>query len=186
MTRKNKFAVFAGAALAFATVAGCDNSVSGAPQPKTAPSTSSSSAANAGNPFASLDQCKILDEILAGQGYSPATPSVADSQRSCQAQFTSTAQDKFFSITVGIALQNGQKYTDNIRDPKTSRSGKLGDRPFIEQPEPLGIAGGCQVGMSVGPNARALVIAASGTDTAGACKKAEQVAVAVDPKLPKN
>lgn len=85
-----------------------------------------------------------------------------------------------------ISLQNGQKYTENITDSKNSRSGKIGERPFLEQREPLGVSGGCQIGMAVGPNARALVIVSAGDDTKVACDKTQAVAVALDAKLPKN
>ncbi|PKV92007.1 hypothetical protein ATK30_2795 [Amycolatopsis echigonensis] len=86
---------------------------------------------------------------------------------------------------VGIALQNGQKYTENIQNPHSAHEGNIDGRKLIEQRDLLGSPGGCQIGMEVGPNARALVIVLIGDDTAAACKKAEDVATALDKLLPR-
>ncbi|GAA3538700.1 hypothetical protein GCM10022222_22860 [Amycolatopsis ultiminotia] len=88
--------------------------------------------------------------------------------------------------SVTLSLQKNQKYTDNIANPKTARSGDINGRPSIEQRDLLGVPGGCQVGMGVDATARALVLVIVGTDTEAACKKAEEVAISLEPELPGN
>jgi hypothetical protein len=88
-------------------------------------------------------------------------------------------------MVVGITLQNGQKYTDDIVHPETARSGKINKRPFVEQQNLLGTGGTCQFGLEAGPTARVLVLVTTGTDTNAACAKALDVATAVEPELPK-
>ncbi|WP_275291697.1 DUF3558 family protein [Amycolatopsis sp. La24] len=172
--------------LALVGAAACSNPVDGAATPTTsAPAAASSPASISGNPFASLDQCQLLDQILAGQGFPPAQPSVADSNRSCRSAKKSQNAATDPAAEVGIALQNGQKYTDNIQNPSSAHNGNIDGRKLIEQRDLLGSPGGCQVGMEVGPNARALVIVLISDDTQAACKKAEDVATALDKRLPR-
>ncbi|GAA3538708.1 hypothetical protein GCM10022222_22870 [Amycolatopsis ultiminotia] len=133
-----------------------------------------------------MNQCTLLDQILAGQGYSAAHPTVADPKRSCRADKSFSDGGTRLGLDVVISLQDGQKYTDDIANPQQARSGKITGRPFIEQRDPLGVPGGCQIGMAVGSNARALVIVSTGTDSDAACKTTEEVASSLEPKLPKN
>ncbi|WP_134731460.1 DUF3558 family protein [Amycolatopsis nivea] len=173
--------------LAIVGTAACGNPVNGAATPTASTlAPASSPASSSDNPFASLNQCQLVDQILAGQGFPPATPSVADSKRSCRSEKTSDNAAKDPAAEVGIALQNGQKYTDNIQNPNSAHEGNVDGRKLIEQRDLLGSPGGCQIGMEVGPNARALVIVLIGDDTAAACKKAEDVATALDKRLPRS
>ncbi|WP_409466850.1 DUF3558 family protein [Amycolatopsis sp. GA6-003] len=168
-------------------VAACSTPVNGAATPTaSAPASASGPASSSGNPFASLNQCQLVDQVLAGQGFPPAQPSVADSKRSCRSKKTFENAAKDPAIEVGIALQNGQKYTENIQNPNTAHEGNIDGRKLIEQRDLLASPGGCQIGMEVGPNARALVVVLIGNDTPAACKKAEDVATALDKLLPRN
>ncbi|WP_084470288.1 DUF3558 family protein [Amycolatopsis benzoatilytica] len=162
-------------------LAGCSGPVAGTAQPGK-PATSVS-APPSGNPFAARNQCALLDQILAGQGFPKATPSIADEKRACASQKPSTGTTS--SIDVAIALQDGQLYTDNILRPDTARRGDINGRPSIEQPSPQNTTGQCQVGMAVEPRSRALVLVSSDLSTAEACAQAEKYATALEPLLPK-
>ncbi|WP_162834688.1 DUF3558 family protein [Amycolatopsis circi] len=176
-----------GVALAIVGTAACANPVNGAVTPAaSALAPTSGPASRSDNPFASLNQCQLVDQILTGQGFPPAQPSVADSSRSCRSKKESQNAAIDPATEVGVALQNGQKYTDNIQNLNSAHNGNIDGRKLIEQRDLLGSPGGCQIGMEVGPNARALVIVLIGDDTAAACKKAEDVATALDKLLPRN
>ncbi|WP_409466848.1 hypothetical protein [Amycolatopsis sp. GA6-003] len=166
------------------TLTACDNSVDGTAAPgQTASSTPSASSPSSGNPFAARNQCTLLDQLLAGQGYPKAIPSVADSKRSCAAQKHGDGLD---STVVGLTLQDGQRYTDNVVNPSKARTGKInGTRPALEEREPLGSSGQCMLKLAVPPNSRAIVDVTSGTDTDAACKTAQSLAEKLDPLLPK-
>lgn len=184
MTKPGTSAKLIGATLLTLAATGCSSTVNGAPEPAGAP-TPAATPTGPANPFAALNQCSLVNEILAGQGFPPAQPTIADAKRTCRANIAPSITDTD-GIGVAISLQNGQKYTENINHPDTARHGDIDGRPIIEQPEPLRVKGGCQVGMAVGDNARALVMATAGSDTKRACAKAEEVATALSAKLPKN
>ncbi|WP_406640685.1 DUF3558 family protein [Amycolatopsis sp. WGS_07] len=187
MTKTRRAVRLLSAAFALVGTAACSNPVDGSATPSaSAPAPASSPASSSDNPFSSLNQCQLVDKILAGQGFPPAQPSVADSNRSCRTKKMSENAAKDPAAEVGIALQNGQKYTENIQNPNSAHNGNIDGRKLIEQRDLLGSPGGCQIGMEVGPNARALVIVLIGDDTAAACKKAEEVATALDKMLPRN
>lgn len=90
------------------------------------------------------------------------------------------------STTLHRRLQTKLPIAENIQNPNSVHEGNVDGRKLIEQRDLLGSPGGCQVGMEVGPNARALVIGLIGDDTAAACKKAEDVATALDKLLPRS
>ncbi|WP_409184772.1 DUF3558 family protein [Amycolatopsis sp. VS8301801F10] len=164
-------------------LAGCSSPVAGTPEPNL-PSTSAGAPSKPANPFAARNQCALLDQILAGQGFPQGTPTIADRNRSCAAQKPSAGMTS--GIDVAVILQDGQPYTDNVNHPETARRGDVNGRPSIEQPEPLNSPGQCQVGMAVEPSSRALVLVTSGSDTKAACAAAEKYATALEPLLPKS
>ncbi|MFD2466726.1 DUF3558 family protein [Amycolatopsis silviterrae] len=172
--------------LALVNAAACGNSINGTGTATTSASAPANPASSSPNPFATLDQCQLVDQILSGQGFPPARPSIADANRSCRTKRTSVNAAKDPAAEVGIALQDGQKYTDNVLDPHSAHNGNINGRKLIEQRDLLGSPGGCQIGMEVGPDSRALVIVLIGDDTAAACEKAEDVATALDKLLPRN
>jgi hypothetical protein len=132
-----------------------------------------------------MNQCQLVDKALAGQGFPPAAPTVADAKRTCGARKSIAAAGGDTGLSVAISLQNGQKYLDSITKPDSARTGKLNGRPFVQQREPVSLHGGCQIALAVGDNARVLIVVTSGDDTAGACTEAQTVASAIEPELPK-
>lgn len=171
-------------ALGLAT-AGCSSPVAGTPQPDkpTAAASTSAAAPTSGNPFAARNQCALLDQILAGQGFPKATPSVAQPDRACAAQKPSSGTGK--GIQVGLFLQEGRLYTDSITHPETAKRGDINGRPSVEEPAPLGTPGQCDITMAVEPHARADLGVTSDLPTEEACAQAEKYAIAVEPLLPK-
>ncbi|MGW7531971.1 hypothetical protein [Amycolatopsis sp. NPDC054798] len=158
----------------------CDKPIDGAAEARhtTAPPAPSSP----GNPFAARNQCALLDQILTGRGYPKAIPSVADSKRSCVTQKPGDGPD---AGVVGLTLQDGQRYTDNIANPSKAHSGNVNGRPLIEEREPLGSSGSCVIKLAVATTSRAILDVTNGSDTDVACKAAESLATKLDPLLPK-
>ncbi|MFF0146741.1 hypothetical protein [Amycolatopsis sulphurea] len=124
----------------------------------------------------------MLDELLAGQGFPKASPSIADPKHACGTTKPSTIT--ILALDVGLNLQAGRDYRENIRDPKTARTGDVNGRPAIEEPAPLGSPGQCSILMSVKPNSRAILDVTSGSDTKAACSTARELATKFEPKLP--
>ncbi|WP_409183418.1 hypothetical protein F9C11_02955 [Amycolatopsis sp. VS8301801F10] len=172
---------FVALGVAATTLTACDSSVNGDALPST-PAPSSAPTSSPANPFASRNQCALLDQILSGKGFPKATPTEAQAQRSCGSQ--GGKETNFTAI--GLLLQEGQRYSDNIRNPSKARSGKLNGRPFVEDPEPLGSSGQCSMFFAVEPNSRAVLDVTGGTDTAASCRTAEDLASKLEPLLPKN
>ncbi|WP_409183419.1 hypothetical protein F9C11_02960 [Amycolatopsis sp. VS8301801F10] len=181
-TRPRLLALLGAAAIALTA---CDSSVDGVAAPRqTVPSIPSARPSSSGNPFSARNQCALLDQLLTGWGYAKARPSVADSKRSCAAQKPGGGPD---ATVVGLTLQDGQRYTDNVVNPSRTRTGKInGSRPVLEEREPLGSSGQCMLKLAVEPNSRAIVDVTGGTDTDAACKSAEDLADKLDPLLPKS
>jgi hypothetical protein len=170
-------------AIAF-IISACSSTVGGEATPNpttggsvgsTAPSTSASTA----NPFEGMKPCALLDQVLAGQGYPAAHPSTADAKQSC-------ASDKPGDSTVGLALQNGQLFDQNISNPGKAVTGSVNDRPAVQEREPIGAAGQCSVTMEVKPGSRALVSLSGGKTTDEACDRINAIATKLEPLLPKN
>ncbi|WP_406640683.1 hypothetical protein [Amycolatopsis sp. WGS_07] len=138
--------------------------------------------ASSGNPFSNRNQCALLDQILSGQGFPKATPSIAQGRKACAAD---KASGGINATAVALGLQEGQRYTDGIGSPDKVRSGKINGRPFIEEPAPLGSSGQCSIFMSVESGSRAIIIVTGGNDTAASCSTAEDLAKKLDPLLPK-
>ena len=159
----------------------CSTSVGGQATPvPTAPGTSSAAPpAGTGNPFAGMNPCTVLDQAAAGQGYPAAHPSTADSNRSC-------ASDKPGDSTVGVALQNGQRFDQNISNPSKAVTGDVNGRPAIQEREPIGAVGQCSITMEVKPSSRALVSLSGGKTTDEACQLVNAIATKLEPLLPKN
>ncbi|HWC55761.1 MAG TPA: DUF3558 family protein [Sphingomicrobium sp.] len=178
--------------VAFATLAlalgltACTSQVGGQANPSSVAAestTQSSDAPSADNPFAGLNQCTIVDQALAGEGFPPATPSIARSKETCGTQ--KLASENTPGIVVGLSLQAGQNYKDTVGKGQAAE-GDVNGRPAIEEREPQNSSGQCGVWMEVKPNSRALVLVSASTDTATACKTVEDVAAKIEPLLPKN
>ncbi len=88
-------------------------------------------------------------------------------------------------MDIGLVLQAGGNYRDNVNNPSKASEGKVNDRPAIEEQEPLQAKGQCSIRFKV-RDSRALMSLAFGSDTAAACKKIESLAPKVEPLLPKN
>ena len=168
------------AATVFALSA-CTSQVGGQATPS---ATGSSTAASPTDTFASLSPCKILDQALAGQGFPAATPTVADAKESCRSSKTTVGSTP--GMDVGVSLQPGRNYQDNVTNPSQASTGTVHDRPAIEEREPQHSPGQCAVRLDVKPNSRALVLVSSSADTDTACKAVEGLAEKVEPLLPKN
>jgi hypothetical protein len=87
-------------------------------------------------------------------------------------------------MDVGLFLQEGRTYDDNIADPSTARRGDVNGRPSIEEPAPPSTPGQCTITMAVAPSSRAILIVTSGTDATAACQTAEDLATKLEPLLP--
>lgn len=164
----------------------CSNQVEGQANPSTTlaspPASASPSApADPNNPFANLNPCTILDQVLAGQGYPAATPDIADPTRSCG------TRKGGLQGSLSLALQAGQKIDENIANPSKAAPAKVNGRRAVQEKEPLGDSGDCTYGLEVLPNSRALVVFTSTAKTTEeACTAAGDVALKVEPLLPKN
>ncbi|MEU4517637.1 DUF3558 family protein [Amycolatopsis sp. NPDC024027] len=174
--------------LALATLAlalsACDSKVGGTPQ---AAGTSSSNApttkpsgGGGDNPFAGMDPCKLLDQVLAGQGYAAAKRSDADAAHNCDTKKTDYG-------VIGLALQPGQSINDIVTAPGKAVTGDVNGRPAVQERDALGGTGSCDVSMEVKPKSRATVLVTlqtAGTDEA--CQVANDVSTKVEPLLPAN
>ncbi|SEP27767.1 hypothetical protein SAMN04489732_105245 [Amycolatopsis saalfeldensis] len=114
----------------------------------------------------------------------PAAPTVADPQRSCHSAKPPTGPED--SLDVGLSLQDGQSYKDNISNPSQASPGTVGPRAAVEEREPVGAKGQCSIAIEVKPNSRALISVSVNSDTDKACKTAESLAEKLEPLLPKN
>jgi hypothetical protein len=88
-------------------------------------------------------------------------------------------------VDISLSLQDGRSYKENIRDPKMASPGTVGTRAAIEEAEPIGAKGDCDVTIEVKPNSRASLGVSAG-DTDQACTTAEDLAKKLEPLLPKN
>lgn len=169
--------------LAAAALSACSVGGHATPDPSTGTSARSTApSSGAANPFAGLNPCKVLDQALAGQGYTSGTPTTADSKRGCAA---APLADK--AVSVSVLLQDGQTMEQGVDDPSKAQTGTVNDRAAIQEREALGDRGDCDVRMEVKPNSRALVLVNTSTKTTDeACQLANDVATKVEPLLPKN
>ncbi|MBN9745259.1 DUF3558 domain-containing protein [Amycolatopsis sp. A1MSW2902] len=179
-SRVPKTLLLLGAATVMLTA--CDKTVDGTAGTSQAPPPTAAPPASSENPFAARNQCALLDQILAGRGFPKATPSVADSQRSCVSKKPGDGPD---AGVIGLTLQAGQRYTDNVADPSKAHAGNVNGRPLIEERQPIGSSGSCVIKLAVATNSRALIDVTNGSDTDVACAAARDLAVKLDPLLPK-
>ncbi|MFJ1760137.1 DUF3558 family protein [Amycolatopsis sp. NPDC088138] len=187
MTRavRHRAALITFAALSLALSA-CDSKVGGTPQaadtpPSSAPATSPSGA-TADNPFGDMKPCTTLDALLRDQGYPAAVPTAADSARTCTA-VKKVGDD---SIRVSLSLHAGQTINENIADPSKASTGTVNDRPAVQEREPIGAKGQCDVKMEVKPKSRAIVAVTLGVGTTDqACTDVNDLATKFEPMLPK-
>lgn len=164
-------------------LAACTSAVGGQATPSSPGSTANSTSADPADPFAGMSACTILDQALAGQGFPQAVPTVASPEHSCHS-FKPTSGDTP-GLDLGLVLQAGGNYRDNVNNPTKASEGNVNGRPAIEEQEPLQAKGQCSIRFKV-RDSRALMSLAFGSDTAAACKKIEELAPKVEPLLPKN
>ncbi len=164
-------------------VSACDSKVGGTPQAADTPSSSTSSAAPTGtsssDPFAGLNPCDVVDQVMAGEGFPAAAPGTVDRERSC-------ASNKPGDATIGVALQDNAGYDQSIPNPSRTSRGHVGQRNAIIEREPIGAAGQCVITMEVKPNSRALVSLSGNSTTDQACERVTAIAVKVEKLLPPN
>jgi hypothetical protein len=130
-----------------------------------------------------MNPCTVLDQVLAGEGFPQATPTLARSKESCGANKPTSGNTP--GVDVSLSLQAGQNYKDTVGKGQAAE-GNVNGRPAIEEREPQNSSGQCGVWMDVQPDSRALVLVSSGSDTPTASKKVEEVAAKIEPLLPKN
>ena len=186
MTKRRVPVAFAAVILTVG-LSSCTSQVGGQANPSSAAESAtapSSSTASADSPFTGFNQCTILDQALAGEGFPPAAPALVRSKETCDTQKPTSGNTP--GLTVGLSLQAGQNYKDNVGNPSQASEGKVNGRPAVEEREPQNSSGQCGVWMEVKPNSRALVLVSSGSDTPTACQKVEDVAAKIEPMLPKN
>jgi hypothetical protein len=166
-------------------LAGCTSQVGGQANPSStaAESTAPSTGGATDSPFADMNPCTVLDQVLAGEGFPQATPTLARSKESCGANKPTSGNTP--GVDVSLSLQAGQNYKDTVGKGQAAE-GNVNGRPAIEEREPQNSSGQCGVWMDVQPDSRALVLVSSGSDTPTACKKVEEVAAKIEPLLPKN
>ena len=172
--------VLAAAALAGAALTACTSNVGGTAQASSASATPS---ADASSPLKNLPPCTTLDQVVSGQGFAAAVPTVADAQHSCRVH--KDTQGSTAGVDISLSLQDGRSYKDNIQNPSQASAGTVGPRAAIEEAEPIGAKGDCDIAIEVKPNSRA-IIGVSSEDTDQACKLAESLADKLEPLLPKN
>lgn len=160
----------------------CSSTVGGNPSAVSSPPASSSSptSSTAGSdPFASLSPCTLLDEALKDEGYPPATPNSADPKHAC-------SFNKPPYGSVGLVLQAGRSYDQDIGNPSGAQTGDVNGRPAIQIPENIGAKGNCDIHLKVGTTSRAIVvITLVSRNTDEACTYANQVTTKIEPLLPK-
>jgi hypothetical protein len=187
VTAKRVPVAFAALALTL-SLSACTSQVGGqaAPSSQAGVSTPDTSTASGdpNSPFAGLNQCTMLDQALAGQGFPQAEPTIARAKETCRA--TKPTSGSTPGVDVALSLQAGQNYKDNVGNPSQASEGNVNGRPAVEEREPEHSTGQCGVWLEVKPNSRVLVLVSSGSDTASACKNVEEVAAKVEPLLPKS
>ena len=160
----------------------CSSTVGGTPSAVNTPPASSStptSSTAGSDPFASLSPCTLLNEALKDEGYPPATPNSGDPKHACEV-------NKPTYGGVGLQLQAGRNYKDNIGDPSKSRVGDVNGRTAVQVKERLGSKGACEIFMEVKPGSRAIVLVTLvSRNTDEACSYAGQEATKIEPLLPK-
>jgi len=159
----------------------CSSPVGGNPSAiSSPPASSSSTSSSAGSdPFASLSPCTLLDQALKDEGYPAAAPNSGDPRHACEVS-------KPVYGGVGLQLQAGRNYKENIGDPSKGRTGDVNGRPAVQVKERLGSKGDCEIFLDVSPNSRAIVLASLvNRNTDEACIYAGQEATKIEPLLPK-
>ncbi|WP_328604669.1 DUF3558 family protein [Amycolatopsis sp. NBC_00345] len=177
----NHFKVLAAAALASTVLTACTANVGGTAQASSASATSPS---DVSNPLKNLPPCTTLDQVVTGRGFAPAVPTIADAQHSCRV--TKKTQGDVEGVDISLSLRDGQSYKANIQNPSQASAGTVGSRAAVEEAEPLGSTGQCEVSIEVKPKSRATVGVTFSSDTDKACKLVESLADKLEPLLPKN
>ncbi|MEQ0565802.1 DUF3558 family protein [Amycolatopsis sp. NEAU-NG30] len=178
------------AAVACATLVltACTSQVGGQASPSSTggvgTSTSATRPADPNDPFAGLNSCSVLDQVLAGQGFPKATPTIASAKVTCAT--TKPRAGDVHPVDVALSLQPGRGYKENVGNPSQASEGNVNGRPAVEEREPQQSAGQCGIWMEVKPSSRALVLVTSGSDTANACQLVEGFAEKIEPLLPKS
>jgi len=157
-------------------VTGCSSTTPGNASPSTGAASTSTTSTASGNVFGSLNACKVLDQLLAGQGFHPGENESRRNQ-------CTTSKLNFGAYTIGLDSDQGLDdfSSSNTGATKTSINGR---NAMQAEPSP----GMCVYDLEVGPKAQAMVIAnmASSTANAQACPSAKQLAEKLEPLLPKD
>ncbi|MEU4666517.1 hypothetical protein AB0F91_00790 [Amycolatopsis sp. NPDC023774] len=121
-----------------------------------------------------------MDQAIAGQGFPPSTPTLADPEHACE-----TEKPGYGSV--GLDLQDGQSYDAAFSNTSQLQKGNVRNRQAFLEPAINHGTGGCAVSMEVKPKSRALVVLTlSSGSTDQACLDARKVSEAVDLLLPSN
>jgi hypothetical protein len=129
-----------------------------------------------------MKPCATLDQALSGQGYPASAPTTADAARTCSTK-KEVGED---AITVGLSLHAGQTINENIADPSKATTGTVNDRAAVQERDPIGAKGQCNIGMEVKPKSRVLVVVTLRIGTTDqACSDVNDIATKVEPLLPK-
>lgn len=156
-------------------VTSCSSTTPGTASPSTgavSPSTASTATANV---FGSLNACRILDQLVAGQGFASGTNESARNQ-------CTTSKLNFGAY--GIAFDPMQGLSEySSQNPGATTTTINGRKALQAEPSP----GFCEFALEVGQHARAQAGAnmASSTANAQACPNAKQLAEKLEPLLPK-
>jgi hypothetical protein len=62
-----------------------------------------------------------LDQVVSGQRFAAAVPTVADAQHSCRAH--KDTQGSTEGVDISLSLQDGRSYKDNIHNPGQASAG---------------------------------------------------------------
>lgn len=169
-------ATFTALAIAAAVaVTGCSSTTDGNPSPSTDSAAPSTTSTADGNVFGTLNACRVLDQLLAGQGFDPGDNE--STRNECDAS-------KLDFGTYSVALDPTQGLADfAASNPGATQTTINGRNAMQAQPTPTM----CVYALEVGQKARALAMAtmAYTTDDAQACPNAQQLAERLEPLLPK-
>lgn len=88
--------------------------------------------------------------------------------------------------TTGILFNTGAAFDQNITNPAKTKRAHVNTRQAIEQREPLGSTGDCDVTMEVAEKSSVSIIATNPEgDTEESCSRAEKLSEKLEALLPK-
>ncbi|MFI6031837.1 hypothetical protein [Amycolatopsis magusensis] len=159
----------------------CTDRVSGVSQEHSPPSSEESVASipPSEDVFSGIRACDLLDQAVRGQGFPPGTFSDLSTDNGCKAAKP--------GVVVGLALDDVQGIDELKADSPRRYDGDVNGRRSVQVKDTVGDGGACEVGMEVAEEARAVVgvVLGSNRPTDEACVHAGEIALAVEPALPK-